>query len=416
MGNSVRRTIFKLSATAVAKKKKPGHYGDGGGLWLQVSTVGTKSWVFRFTLNGKAREMGLGALHTVTLADARDKAADCRKQVLDGTDPIEARGAQRLTSQAAAARALTFDQCAGQYIETHRSGWRNEKHAEQWTNTLATYASPVFGKLPVAAVDTALVLKVLTPIWAVKTETAKRVRGRVESVLSWAAAQKLRTGENPARWKGHLDNLLAPPEKVTRVEHHAALPYVEMGEFMQALRAEQGTSARAVELIILTAARTSEVFNATRDEFDLDAGIWTVPGERMKAGKPHRVPLSDAALALIKSSISDTGSSYIFPGAREGRPLSNMAGLMLLKRMGRADLTVHGFRSSFRDWAAEQTNFPREIAEAALAHTVESKVEAAYQRGDLLLKRSKLMQAWADYCARPVAAANVVNLSNRSAA
>lgn len=408
MGGRVRRTEFKLSATKVAKLKEPGYYGDGGGLWLQVWAEGRKSWSFRFMRNGKAREMGLGPLHTVSLAEARDKALQARKQLLDGLDPIEARHAHRQTSLASAARALSFDQCAEQYIETHRAGWRNAKHAEQWTNTLATYASPVFGALPVAAVDTALVLKVLTPIWTKKTETAKRVRGRIESVLSWATAQHLRTGENPARWKGHLDNLLAAPEKVAKVEHHPALPYAKMGEFMEKLRAEQGTSARALEMIILTAARTSEVLNSTRTEFDLDAGIWTIPGERMKAGKDHRVPLSDTALALVKSAVSDAGSSYVFQGAKEGKPLSNMAGLMLLRRMGYGDLTVHGFRSSFRDWCAEQTNFPREIAEAALAHTVENKVEAAYQRGDLLQKRAMLMQAWADYCARPAVAGSVV--------
>lgn len=406
--------MFKLSATAVSKQKKPGHYGDGGGLWLQVSTVGTKSWVFRFVRLGKAREMGLGALHTVSLAEARDKAATCRKQLVDGIDPIEARATQRLTDQAAAARALTFDQCAEQYIETHRAEWRNEKHASQWTATLATYAGPVFGKLPVDAVDTALVMKVLSPIWTTKTETAKRLRGRIESVLDWATVQKMRSGDNPARWRGHLDNLLASPAKVTKVEHHAALPYVKAGAFMQLLRAEQGTSARAVEFVILTAARTSEVFNATRDEFDMDAGIWTIPGERMKAGRPHRVPLSAPALALVKSALSDKGSPYVFQGAKEKRPLSNMAGLMLLKRMGHGDLTVHGFRSTFRDWCAEQTNFPREVAEAALAHVVKDKTEAAYQRGDLIEKRALLMQAWADYCSRPAVSGNVVDMPSRA--
>jgi integrase len=408
MGSTVRRKIFKLTATAVAKGKKPGHFGDGGGLWLQVSDAGTKNWVFRFVRNGRAREMGLGALHTVTLAEARDKAAACRKLVLDGEDPIEARDTHRLNTRAAAAKALTFDQCAEQYIEAHRAGWRNAKHHEQWTATLATYASPIFGTLPVAAVDTALVLKVLTPIWTTKTETAKRVRGRIESVLSWATVQKLRSGENPARWKDHLDQLLAAPEKVSKVEHHAAVPYSKMGAFMQQLRAEQGTSARAVELIILTAARTSEVFNATRDEFDLDARTWTIGGARMKSGRPHRVPLSEAALALVKSAAADAEGAFVFAGAKEGKPLSNMAGLALLRRMGYGQYTVHGFRSSFRDWAAEQTNYPREVAEAALAHIVKDKVEAAYQRGDLYERRAAMMQAWADFCSRPAASGSVV--------
>ncbi len=354
-------------------------------------------------------------MHTVSLAEARDKAAVCRKQLVDGIDPIEARATQRLTAQAAAARALTFDQCAEQYIETHRAGWRNEKHASQWTATLATYAGPVFGKLPVDAVDTALVMKALSPIWTTKTETAKRLRGRIESVLAWATVQKMRSGDNPARWRGHLDNLLASPEKVAKVEHHAALPYVNAGAFMQELRAEQGTSARAVEFVILTAARTSEVFNATRGEFDLDSGVWTIPGDRMKSGRPHRVPLSAPALALVQAAVSDEGSDYVFQGAKQMGPLSNMAGLMLLKRMGYADMTVHGFRSTFRDWCAEQTNFPREVAEAALAHVVKDKTEAAYQRGDLLEKRALLMQAWAEYCSRPAVSGSVVDMPSRAA-
>lgn len=417
MGKKSGRTISKLSATGVAKLKAAGYYGDGGGLWLQVSAAGTKSWIFRFTIAGKAREMGLGALHTFSLAEAREKAHACRKQVSDGIDPIEARNATRLTTAAGAARAMTFDQCAEAYIETHRAGWRNPKHGEQWTNTLSTYASPVFGKLSVAAVDTALVMKVLTPIWTTKTETAKRVRGRIESVLSWATVQKHRQGDNPARWRGHLDQLLAKPEKIpgAKVEHHAALPYVQIGAFMRKLRAEQGTAARAVELIILTATRTSEVLNATVSEFDHDTKVWTIPGERMKAGEEHRVPLSKPAMRLITSAIPEEGSPYLFPGAKEGRPLSNMAGLQLLKRMGYGEFTVHGFRSTFRDWAAEQTNIPREVAEAALAHKVKDKTEAAYLRADLLEKRAKLMQAWADYCSREALPANVTEMKNRAA-
>lgn len=414
MGRPVGRTMFKLTATAVAKLKKPGHYGDGGGLWLQVSEAGTKSWVLRYTRHGKAREMGLGALHTVGLAEARVKASDYRKQLHEGMDPIEARRAKRVTEQVAAARALTFDQCSERYIEAHRAAWRNEKHVAQWSATLKTYASPVFGALPVDAVDTSLVLKVLAPIWTVKTETAKRVRGRIESVLSWATVQKLRAGDNPARWRGHLDELLASPDKVAKVEHHAALHYTRIGAFMQQLRAEQGTAARAVELIILTAARTSEVFNATRDEFDLDAAVWTVPPGRTKAGRQHRVPLSKPALDLLAGTASDQGADFVFPGAKEGRPLSNMAGLQLLKRMGHGGLTVHGFRSTFRDWAAEQTNFPREVSEAALAHVVKDKTEAAYFRGDLLEKRARLMAAWAEYCSRPAVSAGVSALPSRA--
>lgn len=407
--------MHKLSAAKVAKTSKPGHYGDGGGLWLQVSASGTKSWVFRFTRAGKAREMGLGALHTITLAEARERAAGCRKLLVDGIDPIERRNAGKQTAAAEAARALTFDQCAEQYIEAHRAGWRNDKHAAQWTATLATYASPVFGALPASAVDTSLIMKVLSPIWTEKTETAKRVRGRIESVLAWATVQGLRHGDNPARWRNHLDKLLAAPEKVAAIQHHAALHYAAVPEFLRALRAQPGTSARAVELVILTAARTSEVFNASFSEFDLQAKVWTIPAERMKAGREHRVALSDAAVALVRAAAPEKGADYVFPGAKEGRPLSNMAGLQLLKRMGRNDITVHGFRSSFRDWAREQTNFPREVAEAALAHVVKDKTEAAYARGDVLAKRAKLMQAWADYCARPAAAGAVVPMARGAA-
>lgn len=419
MGEAVRRSrraLFKLTAAKVTKTREPGHYGDGGGLWLQVANQGSKSWVFRYTLAGKAREMGLGPLHTVSLAEARERAAACRKQLLDGMDPIEQRNAGRQAAVAAAARVQTFDKCAEQYIEAHRAGWRNAKHVLQWETTLKTYASPVFGALPVSAVDTSLVMKVLSPIWTSKTETATRLRGRIEKVLAWATVQGLRHGENPARWRDHLDKLLPAPEKVAAVEHHAALPYSRMGEFMALLRAHPGTSARAVELVILTAARTSEVFNATRSEFDLDRAVWTVPKERMKAGREHRVPLSDAALALLRAATPEEGADYIFPGGKEGRPLSNMAGLQLLKRMGFGDYTVHGFRSTFRDWAREQTNFPREVAEAALAHVVKDKTEAAYARGDLLEKRALLMQAWADYCARPVVAGdNVVPMARGAA-
>lgn len=416
MGKSVGRSLHKLSATLVSKQKTPGYYGDGGGLWLQVSAAGTKSWVFRFTINGKAREMGLGAVHTIGLADARERAAECRRQVLDGLDPIEARNTRRQTMQAAAARkALTFDQAAEAYIEAHRAGWRNAKHADQWTATLNTYASPVLGALPVEAVDTALVLKVLQPIWSTKTETASRLRGRIEAVLAFGDKREDRERLNPARWKGHLDKLLAKPEKLAKVEHHPALPHEQIGEFMRRLRSEEGTAARAVEFIILTACRTSEALNASVGEFDLKAKVWTIPAERMKAEKEHRVPLSDAALVLTAGMNPEQGSAFVFPGAKEGRPLSNMAGLQLLKRMGYGQYTVHGFRSTFRTWAAEKTNFPREVAEAALAHQLKDKVEAAYQRADLVQKRAKLMQAWADYCSRVISPAEVIELPNRAA-
>lgn len=413
MGQRVGRSIHKLSATQVAKLKTPGHFGDGGGLWLQVTPALTKNWVFRFTINGRAREMGLGGAHTLSLAEARERATECRKLVLDGIDPIEARAARRRTSASAAA-LLTFDQAAEAYIEAHRAGWRNAKHAEQWTSTLKTYASPVFGAMQVAAIDTALVLRALEPIWKTKTETATRVRGRIEAVLAYADTREGRARLNPARWKGHLDALLAAPRKVTAVENHPALPYQQIGEFMCQLREQPGTAARAVEFIILTAARTSEVLRAERDEFDLTSKVWTVPGQRMKAGREHRVPLSPRALELIRTAVADPDSPFVFQGAREGQPLSTMSGLMLLRRMGYGEFTVHGFRSTFRSWAAAQTNFPREVAEAALAHQLPDKVEASYQRSDVLEKRVRLMQAWADYCARPLAPGAVVELNPRS--
>lgn len=416
MGRNFGRKLHKLSATAVQKLKAPGYHGDGGGLWLQVSPTLTKSWVFRYTLAGKAREMGLGPLYTVTLADARDKALACRRQLLEGIDPMEARNAARLTAAAAAARALTFDQCAEKYIESHRAGWRNGKHADQWVNTLEEYASPHFGKLNVAAVDTAHVVKALQPIWQEKTETAKRLRGRIESVLAWATVRGFRSGDNPARWRNHLDQLLPAPTKIAKVEHHAALPYARMHEFMKALRSHHSVAARAVELIALTAVRTSEAFNASWNEFDLvEAKVWTIPAARMKAGREHRVPLAPAAMRVLeKLRQHGSGTDLLFPGAKEGKPLSNMAGLMLLRRLGYGAFTVHGLRSTFRQWAAECTNFPREVAEHALAHQLPDKVEAAYQRGDLFTKRIKLMQAWAEYCDRDPAAAVVKPIRPRS--
>jgi integrase len=388
----------KLTAIGVAKLKSPGMYGDGGGLWLQVTGKGAKSWIFRFTLRGKARAMGLGSASTFTLAEAREKALTCRKLCADGLDPIEVRRERDGEARIQAARAMTFRQCAEAYIDAHRTGWRNAKHAAQWTATLEAYAFPVFGELPVAGVDTSLVMRALEPIWAAKPETASRVRGRVESILDWATTRGFRRGENPARWRGHLENLLPKRSRVRKVEHHAALPYAEMPAFMAALAEQPGNAARALEFTILTAARTSETLGATWSEFDLDAGVWIVPAARMKAGAEHRVPLSGPALAVLQRMAGIRSGDFVFAGGRRGRPLSNMSMLMMLRRMGRSELTVHGFRSSFRDWAAETTNISAEVVEAALAHTVESKVERAYRRGDLFRKRRELMQAWALYC------------------
>jgi integrase len=342
--------------------------------------------------------MGLGPTHTVTLAEARQKALECRKLRLDGSDPIAIRHAKRVAAKLDAAKVMTFRQCAEAYIDAHRAGWRNAKHVAQWSATLTAYAFPIFGQLPVQAVDVGLVMRVLEPIWSVKPETASRVRGRIESVLDWARARGYRTGENPARWRGHIENLLPKRSKVQRVEHHAALPYGEIAAFMAELREQEGIAASALEFAILTAARTGEVIGARWEEFNLAQRLWTIPGARMKAGKEHRVPLSGAAIAVIDEMAEIRQSDVVFPGGKVGRPISNMAMLMLLRRQGRPDLPVHGFRSAFRDWAAEQTNFPAEIAEMALAHTISNQAEAAYRRGDLLQKRGELAEAWATFC------------------
>jgi len=411
------REIHRLTPDAVESLTEPGRHPDGAGLYLQVGPNGNKSWLLRFMRDGRAREMGLGPLHTVGLLEARKRAKRARLKLLDGLDPIQERIASQTAERLAKARSITFDECAAAFIKTHRKGWRNDKHAEQWQNTLATYCTPVFGSLPVQSVDTSLVIKVLEPIWAEKTETASRVRGRIEKILDWAKVRGYRDGENPARWRGHLDKLLPKRRDVQKIEHFAALPYVEIGAFMQSVREQEGNAARALELVILTAARTSEVINARWDEVDLNAKVWTIPAERMKAKREHRVPLSDAAVKVLKTMMDRAEGDYVFAGMKPDKPLSTMALLALLDRMRRSDLTVHGFRSSFRDWAAETTNFPRDVAEAALAHVVSDKTEAAYRRGDLFEKRRKLMQAWAEHCNRKVTAkVTPINTARRATA
>ena len=403
----------KLTALAVSRAKRRGYYADGGGLYLQVSPSGARSWVFRFKKDGRLREMGLGPAHTITLAEAREYATECRKQRLRDIDPIEARHGDRAANKLAAAKAISFRQCAEAYIDAHNSSWANAKHAAQWPSTLATYAYPIFGDLPIQSVDVALVTKALEPIWRTKTETASRLRGRIETVLDWATVRNFRQGDNPARWRGHLDKLLPARAKVQRVEHHAALPYAEIGQFMTRLREQEAMSALALQFLVLTATRTSEVLNATWAEVDLDNAVWTIPADRMKAGREHRVPLSKPALALLRELHAHRIGDFIFPSANPGRPLSNMAMLKLLERMGRSDLTVHGFRSTFRDWAAERTNFPREVAEHALAHSLPDKVEAAYRRGDLFDKRRSLMEAWARFCQTVAAEGAVIQLASK---
>lgn len=403
------RTIHRLSALKATRAKTAGMLADGGGLYLQVGKPSEqgrappKSWIFRYKREKAGTKkvaetwMGLGSAGDVTLEEARETAAECRRQLREGIDPLAARKAASNAANVAAAHSVTFMECSERYISAHKPAWKNAKHQSQWQNTLATYAEPIMGSLPVLAIGTGDVLKVLEPIWATKPETASRVRGRIEAVLDWATARGYRHGENPARWRGHLMKLLPARAKVRKVEHHPALPYSELPAFMADLRAQEATAARALEFLILTVARTGEVIGATWSEIDAKAKTWTVPGERMKAGKPHRAPLSARALELIENQ-QKIGGEYVFPGGKAKRPLSNMAMLKLLERMERGELTVHGFRSTFRDWAAERTNYPREVAEMALAHTIGDKVEAAYRRGDLFEKRRRLMEEWAKFC------------------
>lgn len=392
------REIGKLKNLTVTQAKKRGYYADGGGLYLSVGPTGSKSWVFRFREKGKLREMGLGPTHTISLAEARDAATACRKQRLSGIDPITARHAAKATAQLEAAKAISFRQCSEAYIEAHQPSWTSPKHASQWASTLETYAHPIIGNLPVQSIDVGLITKILQPIWATKTETATRLRGRIESVLDWATVRGLRSGDNPARWRGHLDKLLPSRAKVSKVKHHAALPYSDIKPFMAQLRQQEGVSAKALEFSVLTACRTNEVLSATWQEIDFKKAIWTIPSERMKAGKEHRVPLSTPVLSILQKLHPNEPQAHIFPGAKKGKGLSNMAFLTLLRRMSRHDITAHGFRSTFREWAGEQTNFAREVAEQALAHSLPDKVEAAYMRGDLFEKRQALMNEWAEFC------------------
>lgn len=403
------RQIQRLSARLVTSIREPGMRADGLGLYLHVSEAGAKSWVYRFMLRGKSHDMGLGGVDVVSLSEARERALEARKLHKAGIDPIEERNAERTRQAVDAASSMTFAECAKALIRSHEAGWRNPKHRQQWRNTLATYAYPVFGHLPVDAIDTGLVMQVIEPLWATKTETASRLRGRIEAALDWAAARGYRSGENPARWRGHLDKLLPKRDRVQRVKHHAALPYDEVATFLQPLRKREGVAARGLEFLILTAARPGEVYGATWNEVDLDKAVWTIPGGRMKSAKEHRVPLSDEATALLHEMRNLRVSAFVFPGQGQGRPLSNMAFLQLLKRMGHEDLTAHGFRSTFRDWTAERTRHPREVAEAALAHAIGNKVEAAYRRGDLFEKRRRLMNDWAKYCTSVVPRGEVVD-------
>ena len=401
------RKAVGLTAAKV-KSAKPGRCGDGGGLYLLVRGPEARFWLFRYTMPGaKLREMGLGKAGgpgAVTLAEARDRAAELRQLVKAGTDPLDHRDAAEAAakaSQAAKARANTFGQAGELYLAAHEAGWRNAKHRAQWAMTLREYAGPHLGAVPVAEVETAHVAAALRPLWHDKPETASRLRGRIEAVLDFAAAHGWRGGANPARWRGHLDKLFPRRAKVRPVEHHPALPWPDLPGFAAALRARDGAAARALEFAILTAARSGEVLGTRWPEIDLDGAVWTVPKGRMKAAREHRVPLAPAAVALLRGLLRARAApdALVFPGQRDGRPLSVMAMAMVLRRTGRGDLTVHGFRSTFRDWAGETTAHPREVVEAALAHRLGDRVEQAYARGDLFTKRRRLMEDWAAFCA-----------------
>lgn len=407
----------ELSAIQVRRllKKPAGLYPVGGvaGLALRVtrsenkkeSDPGAGGWILRLKVGKRRRDFGLGGFPSVELEQARERAREARDMVRQGADPAEQRQAARDALLAAEGKRLTFQQAAAKFIERKRPEFRNDKHAKQWASTLEAYAYPVIGALPVDQIELAHIKKILDPIWTTKTETAKRLRGRVESVLAYATASGFRAGDNPARWKGNLDAVMAKPGKLARVTHHRALPVDAMPEFMAALRKQEGMGARGLEFAILTAARSGEVRGATWAEIDLEAKTWTIPASRMKAEKEHRVPLSPAAVALLKALPRMHGCEFVFPSTR-GRMLSDMTLSAVTRRM-EVDAVPHGFRSTFRDWCAERTNYPREVAEQALAHTISNAVEAAYRRTDLFDKRRRLMQEWAKFCAMPVKAATV---------
>ena len=407
------KKAVELGPLQVSRLKAPGLHPVGGvaGLRLQITDTGARSWILRTTAGGRRIEKGLGGYPDVTLARAREKARDARDQIETGVNPIEAAKMAKSALQAAAASARTFDECSEAYIKAKSPGWSNAKHAAQWTSTLKTYASPVLGKLQVRHIDLPHILSVLEPIWTTKTETASRVRMRLEAVLGWATAKKYREGPNPARWRGHLDQMLAKPGDVAKPKHHTALPAVALGAFMRDLRNQEGQGARALEFAILTATRSGEVRGATWSEIDLKATVWIVPAERMKSGREHRVPLSHAAVDLLRTLPHIKGNELVFPAPRGGQ-LSDMTLSAVLRRMG-VPAVPHGFRSTFRDWAAESTNYPNHVAEMALAHTIGDKVEAAYRRGDLFAKRAKLMQAWDDFLSRSADSATVTPIRAR---
>lgn len=385
---------------AAAGKGKAILLGDGGGLTLQITKTGSASWIHRYMRQKKAVGIGLGGYPEVSLKLARVKAQECRQLLAENRDPLAEKRAASFAAKLEEAKDKTFETCATEYIADHKAEWKNPKHRQQWENTLATYAFPVIGNRPISKVNTPDIKRILNPIWTTKNETASRLRGRIEAVIDWATAHELRTGDNPARWKGHLEHLLAKTTPEQRAEkHHAALPHAQMPDFIQSLARQEGMARWSLEFLILTACRTSEVTGAKWEEFDEESKLWTIPKERMKAGRAHRVPMSDRALEILKEVKPFSRGKFVFPGSTADKPLSNMAMNMLLRRMGATGYTVHGFRSTFRDWVGEKTNHDFRTAEAALAHGLPDKVAAAYARSDLFEKRFAMMRDWEAYCA-----------------
>jgi len=402
------RGIYRLSG-ADLRRSKPGLFGDGNGLWLQVNVAKNgkrfnRSWIFRYTTNGRTTEMGLGSLDVVGLKEAREQAREYCALRLRGVDPLQHRNAQRAAVAAADMKSTTFEAAAHAYIAAHRNEWRSQKHAQEWPRSLIKHVFPTLGPSPVSMIDTALVVKALEKVWQSAPETAARLRGRIEAILDWSTVAGYRSGDNPARWSGHLEYLLATPRK-RRIEHLPAMPWQHVPAFMEKLRGVNTVAARALEFAILTATRTGEVHGAMWGEVDPDNALWNIPAARTKSGRPHRVPLAPRALHILKG-LRVAECEHLFPGTKGA--LGKDALHRLLKALGHNDITVHGFRSSFRDWAGESTNFPREVCEAALAHATGDRVEQAYRRGDALEKRRRLMEAWSNYCSRPAPAGATV--------
>jgi integrase len=407
-----KRVLGRLTALDVSRAKTPGLRADGGGLYLQTTAATARSWIFRYRPPGRKtpRDLGLGSLATVSLAQARELARRAREILATGRDPIEAKREATAKARLDAARNMTFQEAAETYVADHKVGW-SERHADQWASSMEMYGYPILGKLAVADVDVSLVLKVLNPIWTTKPETGSRVRSRVESVLDWAKARGFRSGDNPARWRGNLDHLLPAKTKVRAVRHYPALPYDDIGTFMVDLRKEEGVAARALEFAILTASRTSEVTGAIPIEFDRAKALWTVPPERIKARREHRVPLTTRALEILEE-MAPLAGAYVFPG-RKGKALGVNALLGVINRLGYS-VTTHGFRSSFKDWSIERTNYPSDMSEVALAHVVPDKTLRAYMRSDMLEKRRRMMADWAKFCARPSRVADVISINAKA--